>query len=271
MVWLCEWFGVRTSGYYAWKKRAGKQKKTGDQELLKWIRQIHRGNRKAYGSPRVYKALRRMGVVCSRRRVARVMRENGIRASVVGLYRRSPGTKAKYQQTDNLLAEVSPPTTADQQWVADFTYIKTSKDGWLYFAMVLDLYSRKIVGWSFSRDRNAEFTKASLNMALADRQPPSGLIFHTDRGIEYVADKFQATLTEAQLRSSMSGKGRCLDNATAESFFHTLKTEKVHHKRYQTGREARREILDFVDFYNTERLHSSLDYASPEEYEQQAA
>lgn len=262
---------MRTSGYYAWKKRAGNKQKNGDQELLGWIRKIHRGNRKAYGSPRVYRVLRRLGVVCSRRRVARVMRENGIRASVVGLYRRTPGTKAKYQQSDNLLADMAPPTAVDQQWVADFTYIKTREDGWFYFAMVLDLFSRKVVGWSFSGDRNADFTKTSLNMALSDRQPESGLIFHTDRGIEYVADKFQSALTEAQLRSSMSGKGRCLDNATAESFFHTLKTEKLHHKRYKNGREVRRDILNFIDFYNTERLHSSLDYISPTEYEAKAA
>ncbi len=199
------------------------------------------------------------------------MRENGIKASVVGLYRRTPGKHIKYEQASNLLTEHSEPTSTNQQWVADFTYLKTQKEGWYYFAMVLDRFSRKVIGWSFSKDRDASFTKASLTMAIKSRRITPNLIFHTDRGIEYVAEKFQSTLKENQLRPSMSAKGRCLDNAMAESFFHTLKTEKIYQRQYRTTKEVKRDILNFIDFYNKERLHSSLDYMSPDEFEQQAA
>lgn len=198
------------------------------------------------------------------------MRENGIKASVVGLYTINPKRYDHYQQVDNILGQVEKPTQPNQQWVADFTYLKT-KQSWYYFAMVLDRYSRKIVGWSFSKDRNATFTRNSLKMAIRKEQPEEGLIFHTDQGIEYVAHKFQNELTEAKLRPSMSRKGKCLDNAMAESFFHTLKTEKIHHKKYETNESVKKDILSFIDFYNKERLHSSLGYQSPEEFLKQVS
>ena len=271
MVWLCAHFGVSPGGFYAWRKRKRTRQYDNDKHLLKWIRKVHTGRRKAYGSPRVYRLLRKKGIVCSRRRVARVMRENGIKATVVGLYKGAPQRRAIYEQADNVMGSTPPPTAIDQQWVADFTYIKTLRDGWSYLAVVLDRYSRKVVGWSFSKNRNASLTKNSLLMAMADRNPPPGLIFHTDRGIEYVANKFQETLHEAQFRPSMSGKARSLDNAFAETFFRTLKTEEIYQRQYKTHRKLRTDIIGYIDFYNEERLHSSLDYQSPMEYEKQFA
>lgn len=267
---MCARFGVSTSGFYAWEKRGPSKRIKRDDTLLKQIRKIHKGNRKAYGSPRVYKALRKKGIVCSRRRVARVMREFGVRASVVGLYTRRPKKYDVYQQSNNILAEVPMATRKNEQWVADYTYLKT-KEGWYYFSMILDRYTRKLVGWSFSDDRNTRLTIAALNMAIKKEGEPKGLIFHTDQGVEYVSDKFQSRLRESNMISSMSRKGQCTDNAMAESFFHSLKTEKVHHKRYLKKSDAKKDILNYIDFYNQERLHSSLDYLSPTEFEKLAA
>jgi len=267
---MCARFGVSTSGFYAWEKREPSKRIKRDKVLLKQIRKVHRGNRKAYGSPRIHKALRAKGIVCSRRRVARVMREHGIKASVVGLYTRRPTKYDVYQQSDNVLGEVPMATQKNEQWVADYTYLKT-KEGWYYFAMVLDRFTRKLVGWAFSDVRNSNLTIAAFNMAVRRENKPRGLIFHTDRGIEYVSSQFQNRLREFDMVSSMSRKGRCTDNAMAESFFHSLKTEKVHHKRYLTKSDAKKDILNYIDFYNQERLHSSLDYLSPTEFEKLAA
>ena len=266
---MCDYFGVSKSGFYSWKKRAKSKKIDRDNSLLREIKRVHRGQRKSYGSPRVYRALRKKGIVCSRRRVARLMQLNGIKASVVGLYSIRPNKHDIYQQADNVLGSVDKPTRVNQQWVADFTYLKTG-EGWYYFAMILDRYSRKLVGWSFSKDRNTDFTKSSLIMALETEKPEGGLIFHTDQGIEYVSHKFQNKLREENLRPSMSRKGKCLDNAMAESFFHTMKTEMFHHKKYKTMTSVKKDILSFIDFYNNERLHSSLGYMSPEEFIKQA-
>jgi putative transposase len=262
---LCARFGVSRSGYYAWKKRPKPTEPHRDCGLLKEIRKVHKGRKRAYGSPRVYHELKSRGIECSRRRVARIMRENGIKASVVGLYRAAPGCDEKYHQSANILAKTPKPTGPGQQWVADFTYIKT-KRGSCYFATVLDRYSRKLVGWSFSKKRNAKLVSNALNMAVLRESPSEGLIFHSDRGIEYVADSFQQQLRSFGFVSSMSGKGRCLDNAMAESFFHTLKTELVYQKFYSSPRYVEKDIQNYVSFYNNERLHSSLGYLSPKDY-----
>lgn len=268
---MCERFGVTPGGYYAWKKRDQKKKGQSDRELLKWIRKVHRGRRRCYGSPRVYKMLRRMMVTCSRRRVARVMRDNGIRASVVGLYTYNPKRRDHYQRVSNILGSEPEPKTLNQQWVADFTYLKTTQQQWVYLATIMDAYSRKIVGWSISTVRNSTFTQNSLAMALRSRKPLEGAIFHTDQGIEYAADRFQEALKKASMRPSMSGRGRCLDNATAESFFHTFKTESFYQRRFKDLKDIRKEFIAYLDFYNNERLHSSLDYLSPKEFEEQVA
>ena len=268
---MCKRFGVSRSGFYAWEKRAPRGKNKNDVILLKHIKQTHRGRRRCYGSPRVYKYLKGRGVRCSRRRIARIMRENGIKATSVGLYYYNPKRRDHYQRVENHLAAEKPPYTINQQWVADFTYLKTQRGKWIYLAVIMDLYSRRVIGWSISPLRNADLTTSSLSMAMRRRIPLEGAIFHTDQGIEYAGDRFQAALKDAQLKASMSGKGRCLDNATMESFFHTFKTESFYQRKFKDLNEIKKEFLSYIYFYNHERLHSSLDYVSPIEFEQQAA
>lgn len=268
---MCERLGVTTSGYYAWKKRSLNRKGKSDVELLKWIRKVHTKRRRCYGSPRVYRLLKRMGITCSRRRVARVMRESGIKATSVDLYYYNPKRRDHYQRVENLKASEPEPNQLNQQWVADFTYLKTKQSHWVYLATVMDACSRRIVGWSISRTRDAELTSESFLMAVRDRKPIENAIFHTDQGIEYAADKFQSVVKEAGMRPSMSGKGRCLDNAAAESFFHTFKTESFYQKRFKNLSDIKKEFIEYIDFYNNERLHSSLGYMSPREFEQLVA
>jgi len=268
---MCDRFGVSPSGFYAWEKRDNKPQLDRDRELLTHIRRVHRGRRRCYGSPRVYRLLRRLGVECSRRRVARVMRDNGIQATVVGLYYYHPNRRTHYQRIDNHLGNAPAPTRINQQWAADFTYMKTRRNAWVYLATVMDLYSRKIIGWSVSSVKDVEFTQSSLSMAIRKRTPLAGAIFHTDQGSEYAAEKFQQALESAKLKASMSRKGRCTDNATAESFFHTFKTESFYQKQFTNKEEIEREFKSYIDFYNNDRLHSSLNYMSPNEYENQAA
>lgn len=209
--------------------------------------------------------------MCSRRRVARVMRENGVKASSVGLYYYNPKRRDHYQRVENHLAKQPAPTGIGQQWVADFTYLKTRARQWVYLATVMDLYSRRIIGWSISKVRDSGLTMSSLDMAVKTRAPLEGAIFHTDQGIEYAANAFQEALNMSNMKASMSGKGRCLDNATAESFFHTFKTESYYQRQFADLEEIKKEFIGYIDFYNNERLHSSLGYMSPVEFENAAA
>lgn len=269
--WLCAKLGVSKSGYYAWKKRPQHPLPNKDALLLKQIKKVHKGRKRCYGSPRVYQALKSQGITCSRRRVARIMAQNGIKATVVGLYYYNPKRRERYQRVSNHLSKMKAPTQTNHQWVADFTYLKTKKDQWVYLATVMDLYSRKIVGWSLSLVRNSNLTKGSLQMALEHRKPIKDAVFHTDQGIEYAAVKFQQALDDARLKASMSRKGKCLDNAAAESFFHTFKTECYYQRKFKDMSEIKTEFLGYIDFYNTERLHSSLSYMSPNDFENRAA
>lgn len=268
---MCERLGVTTSGFYAWEKRSESGKGQSDKALLKWIRKVHTKRRRCYGSPRVYRLLKRLGVTCSRRRVARVMRENGIKATSVDLYYYNPKRREHYQRVENLKAAEPEPTKLNQQWVADFTYLKTRQKVWVYLATVMDARSRRIVGWSISTTRDLNLTCASFSMAMKNRSPMESAIFHTDQGIEYAADKFQGAIKKAGMRASMSGKGRCLDNATAESFFHTFKTESFYQRTFNNKADIEKEFIEYIDFYNNERLHSSLGYMSPREFEMLAA
>nr|WP_245411445.1 IS3 family transposase [Pleionea mediterranea] len=267
ICWMCRRFGVSKSGFYYWEKHQRPKVSVADTVLLKAIKRYHRGRAKAYGSPRMYRLLRSKGVTCSRRRVARIMRENGILASVVGLYTFNPKRRERYQKVKNLLKLAPPAHQPNQQWVADFTYLKTRERRWVYLATIMDAFSRKIVGWSISHTRDFNFTFAALKMALSRRKITQNLIFHTDQGIEYAGLNFQRALKESGLTPSMSGKGRCLDNPTAESFFHTFKTESFYQKVFDNIKQIRREFVLYIDFYNKQRLHSSIGYLSPEDYE----
>lgn len=262
----CHAMGVSRSGYYAWQNREETPHQRTDTGLKASIQELHQGFRRAYGAPRIHKALRQQGISCSRRRINRLMREMGIKASTTGLYQWRPGQHEFYSGTGNLLAECDAPTGPGQQWVGDFTYIKT-RAGWIYLAAVLDLWHRKIVGWSVSRSRNTLLTQEALRMALSRESIEPGCLFHSDQGIEYAAHDFRELVESAGMRRSMSRKGNPIDNATMESFFHTLKAEVIHQQLIQNEVEAVALTGHFIHFYNHERLHSGLGYASPVEYE----
>ena len=198
------------------------------------------------------------------------MREMGVKASTAGLYAWRPGQHAFYEAAGNQLKYASAPSSPGEQWAGDFTYIKTGS-GWLYHAIVMDLYTRKVIGWSFANRRNTELTMSALRMALRHASPRPGCIFHSDQGIEYAAYDHRELIESANLTRSMSRKGTPLDNAIVESFFHTMKGELVHQHRFANNIEAVAAIIEYIEFYNQERLHSGIGYQAPEEFEQQCA
>jgi len=214
--------------------------------------------------------LRQQGYPCSKRRVNRLMRELNIKASTTGLYSWRPGQHEFYSNTGNQLKKEDAPTSPGQIWVGDFTHIKT-KQGFLHYAVVMDLFSRKVVGWSFSAKRNAELTKSALRMALTREAPQLGCLFHSDQGIEYAAHEYRDLLIEAGMRRSMSRRATPLDNAAMESFFHTFKAELVQRRIFHNFIEAVAEAVEYVEFYNRERLHSALRFQSPIKYEKLSA
>ena len=267
---LCQLYGVSTSGYYAWRNRTVSTHRLYDLTLIGLIKEIHQGYRRCYGAARLHQALLQRGYACSRRRINRLMREIGIKASTTGLYAWRPGAHEFYSATGNQLKHEAAPCEPGRQWAGDYTYIKT-QNGWLYHAVILDLYSRKVVGWSFSRKRNAELTKSALHMALSRSNPKPGCLFHSDQGIEYAAHEYRELVESSGLRRSMSRKGSPLDNAMVESFFHTLKAELIHRIGFNNVIEAVAHIVEYIEFYNRERLHSSLNYQSPIKYEKLCA
>ena len=263
-------YGVSTSGFYAWRARPTSKHRHYDDVLKGVIKELHQGFRRCYGAARLHRECINRGYQCSRRRINRLMREIGIKASTTGLYAWRPGQHTFYSSTGNQLKHVGKPVQTGTQWVGDFTYIKT-KAGWLYHAVVLDLFSRKVVGWSFSRQRNTQMTLSALRMALSRHTPHPGCVFHSDQGIEYAAHEYRDTLVEAGLTRSMSRKGNPLDNAFAESFFHSMKAELVHQKLFNNDIEAVAHIVEYIEFYNRERLHSALGFQSPLGYEKLCA
>ena len=267
---MCELFGVTRSGFYAWASRSESKHSLYDKRLKQAIKELHQGFRRSYGAARLHQELVDAGFSCSRRRVNRLMRELGIKASTTGLYVWRPGLHEFYASTGNLLAHEAKADKQGVQWAGDFTYIKTGR-GWLYHAVVLDLYSRKVVGWSFSLHRGKALTMSALKMALARESPESGCIFHSDQGIEYAAHDYRELVETAGLQRSMSRKGNPLDNAVVESYFHTLKAELVHQRGFDHQVEAAAHIIEYTEFYNRERRHSSLGYQSPESYEKLSA
>jgi putative transposase len=265
---MCEWLGVSTSGFYAWEKREASKRYHEDQRLLKTITRIYWQSSGRYGSPRVYKALRQQGIRVSRKRVERLMREAGLRARVVRVTRRQPGLKRFKAKGENLWQTMDKPTRINQVWVADVTYLKLNGQ-WQYLATVMDIYSRRILGWSLSTSRTTELTCAALTYALRKRGYPRGVVFHTDRGIEYTGANFQKLLDEFGFKHSVNRPGCCTDNAHMESFFHSLKAELIRGTVFRGVKALRKALATYINqFYNSVRLHSSLDYVSPLKYEQ---
>ena len=268
----CHVLGVSASGFYAWKKRPPSQRAVANQNLLQNIRRIHWDSHKRYGSPRVCAMLRNEGHRVSRRRVAKLMRLNDL-CGITQRRVRVTTTDSKHNLpvAANVIDRNFGALSPNEKWLADITYIFTA-EGWLYLAAVMDMFSRKIVGWAMRDHMRTELPLAALTMAIQRQRPPSGLIHHSDRGSQYASGDYQRALAASGITPSMSRKGNCWDNAPMESFFHTLKTELVHHKNYVTKEDAKRDLFQYIEaFYNRQRIHSALGYLTPEQMELKAA
>jgi putative transposase len=265
---ICQVLRVSRSGYYAWRTRPETRRDRANRDLLAEIRHIHRGDGKVYGSPRVYKELREKGISCSENRISRIMRVHNIRAQQGKRYRRPVMKTASAWIAPNVLAGQFKADRANQIWLSDITYIHT-RQGWLYLAVVMDLFSRRIIGWSMSKRITAQISIDALEMALLNRNPsPDTLLNHSDRGIHYACKAYQERLRQKRIRASMSRRGHCFDNAVVESFFSSLKKECVYRTTYQTRAKAREELFTYIEmFYNRKRRHSALSYLSPLDYE----
>ena len=269
---LCDALGVSASGDYAWRGRPESASAAANRALLGDIRWIHAQHRGRYGAPRIHAALRAEGRPVGRGRIERLMRRHGIRATTRRRFRVvTTDSKHGLPIADNLLDQSFVATRPNQVWLADITYVPTN-EGWLYLAIVLDLSSRKMVGWAMRDHLRQELTIAALTMAIQRQQPARGLIHHSDRGSQYAAGAYRALLNANRIVPSMSRKGNCWDNAPMESWFHTLNTELVHHTRCASRDEGRRDLFAYIEtYYNRQRLHSALGYRTPEQAELQAA
>ena len=265
---MCDQLGVSRSGFYASQKREVSTHEQTDVALSERIERVHQGSRGRYGSPRVHAVLVGQGVQASRKRIARLMREQGLCARRPRRFRKTTDSKHSFPVAPNVLERcfaVEAPNTA---WAGDITYIQT-REGWLYLAVLLDLYSRRVVGWSMRADMAQQLCHDALTMALTSRRPGPGLLHHTDRGSQYASHAYRAVLQAYGMICSMSRTGDCWDNAVAESFFKTLKAELVDNADFATHAAARSAIFEFIEvWYNRQRLHSHLDYRSPSEYEE---
>jgi putative transposase len=265
---LCKIVGVSKSGYYAWKNRAPSKRSREDAVLKEKIREVYQRSRETYGYPRVHAELRALGVSCGRRRVARLMRRAGLRGCMRGKKKRTTRRDPRAVPAPDLVKRDFRATAPDKLWTADITYLKTD-EGFLYLAFVLDVYSRRIVGWSMATHLRAELVVDALEMAVWRRKPAAGLVHHSDRGVQYTALSFGKRLEETGIIPSMGRAGSALDNAVSESFVSTLKCELVHRRRFPTREAVRSAVFEYLEaFYNRRRLHSSLGYLSPESYEE---
>jgi putative transposase len=265
---MCRVLAVSRSGYYAWRQRPASPREMANQALSQQIKTIHQQSRQTYGSPRIQVELAENGVSCGHNRVARLMRDEELWAKQKRKFRvTTTDSTHPYPVAPNLLNQDFTTSRPDEKWLTDITYIPTA-EGWLYLAVVMDLYSRRIVGWAMSDGLERYLVIAALHMAIKMRQPLPGLLHHSDRGSQYASEDYQALLTQHHIQCSMSRTGNCYDNAPMESFFGTLKTELVHHCHYQTKAAAKTDIFEYIEvFYNRFRRHSALHYQSPVNYE----
>lgn len=266
---LCRALQLSASAYYQWRKRPLSRRAKANQQLLEQIREVFNFSRQTYGSPRITRQLQRKQIPCSQNRVARLMRQDQLRARSKRPFRpRTTDSRHRQGLAPNRLNQLPALTDINQAWVADITYISTGV-GWVYLAAVMDLFSRKIVGWALSYSLHSSLVKEALQAALPIRRPAAGLLHHSDRGLQYASSAFQALLQAHQILPSMSASGHCYDNAFMESFWSTLKAELIHHCSFIDLFHARSALFDYIEiFYNRQRLHSSLAYHSPVEFEQ---
>ena len=264
---LCTTLGVSRSGYYEWLDRPQSRRAADDRELLRIIRALHLQARQAYGAYKTWKVLKAQGIACGRHRVARLRRQNGIEALRKRRFRIMAEHHKLAPPAPNLLKQNFTVLQPNRVWAGDMTLVATGT-GWLHLAVLLDLFSRRVVGWAMGNQRNQALSLSALQMALNQRQPDAGWIHHSDRGSAYVGADYQAKLLQIGAKISMSGKGNCYDNAVVESFFGNLKNEMIHHRRFASREEARMHIFDYIEtFYNPKRAHATLRFLSPVAFE----
>jgi len=268
---LCAALGVSRSGFYAWSHRPPSARAVNDSKLVPVIRASYAQSRATYGSPRVHKDLQALSYRISRKRVARLMRREGLSARPPRRYRATTDSGHSLPVAPNVVARRFHAEAPDRVWVTDMTYVWTW-EGWLFLAAIVDVFSRRIVGWALAEHLRTELALEALGMALGIRQPERGLVHHSDRGCQYASDMYRSELAARGIVCSMSRVGDCWDNAVAESFFATLKTELIHRRPWPTKQEAKAAIHDYIaTFYNPHRRHSSLGYLSPMDYEKRHA
>jgi putative transposase len=266
---MCRVYGVTRAGFYAWRSRGPGQRARENESLSGRIRRVHQASRGTYGSPRVYQRLRALGVSVGENRVAGLMRRLGIKGRWATLRYTSPNLKKFFGSLPNQQVD-HPAEQPDQVWVADITYLKVGSI-YRYLAVVMDRCSRRIIGWALGRQRNVALTLRALNHAVVRRRPKPGLIFHTDRGIEYYANAFRERLNQLQITQSMNRPGKVTDNAFMESFFHSMKADVIHGNIFGEDHQLLSVLRSYIPFYNHSRMHSSLNYVSPAKYEIQFA
>ena len=265
---LCRSLGVSPSGYYAWRDRPVSKREMANRELTVSIRQVWEESGQTYGSPRIYQILRKLGLLCSHKRVAHLMRDARLRAKQARGYRSTTQRKEGRRPAPNVLQRHFGAERPNQKWLADITYVPTL-EGWLYLAAILDLFDRQVVGWAMDGRITTELTLRALQMALQQRRPDPGLVHHSDQGSQYTDQRYQALLVAHGIKASMNSTGTWYDNAPMESFFGTLKNERVHHSIYRSRDEAMTDVFYYIEgWYNRHRLHSSLSYVSPRAFEQ---
>lgn len=267
---MCRLLGVSASGYYAWRTRPDSPRAQRDRALLARIRRIHEASRGVYGSPRVHAELVGEGVRVGRHKVAHLMRLARLRGCPKRRFRATTQREPAHPVARNLLKQNFATQAPNQRWAADITYIST-RQGWLYLAVVMDLFSRRVVGWSMSRWMSRRLVVDALRMAIDARQPEGPLIHHSDRGAQYTSDDFRDALAKHGIKCSMSSTGNCYDNAVVESFFGLLKRARVNRVRYRTREEARADLFEYIEvFYNRKRRHGYLGNISPDDFERQS-
>lgn len=268
---MCDVLNISKSGYWDWRKRDKTPIEAKRNDLLEKIVRVHHSSRKTYGSPRVYKILKGMGMNCSKSTIERLMRENGIRAKTWRKFKATTHSNHDYPVARNVINRDFSTKAPNRLWCTDITYLWTL-EGWLYLAVILDAFTRKIVGWAMNERMTQSLVSDALEMAVNRQKPKPGLIHHSDRGTQYAADDYQDLLQKYAMICSMSRKGDCWDNAMAESFFHTLKTEHVYHEQFKTRCDAKSSVFEWIEvFYNRQRIHSAIGFVSPECYERLAA
>jgi len=266
---MCRVLEVSRSGYYRWLKRKPSRRDMDNERLDAQIRQIYDGSKGRYGSPKITRELEDRGCRVSKSRVARRMRAIGLRSKIRRKYRVTTDSKHHFPAAPNLLERNFTTNAPDQTWVSDITYLAT-RTGWLYLTVIIDLFSRLVVGWALSSSLSHEMVVTALKRAVRSRRPGKGVVFHSDRGIQYACGDFRKELDNCGFIQSMSRKGNCWDNAVAESFFGIMKTELVYHERYEGHQDTLHSIFEYIEvFYNRQRKHSTLGYLSPAEYEKQ--